>query len=263
ALLPILPQPLFQIRARFSQLILIDQAPPERFEIGPRADIESQFIVRLVGRALGGCDEQLFVKRGQPALYSAQAQMAFARDGPVRQSERQVIERFGFEVSQQRLRERVFEIRIDHIGAVFQHGGDEAEEPAFRIIFINEAVSGRRLDAAHDLADLVDIDFVRELSPEDYSGLRETLPDRARRFDARQAGHLNVEDAELRAFGQSRLDYALSVGGFEDRSVFGELAFEQFAQVSALRHIIFGNQNGHSFFLDYPFVNPREPSYSD
>src|SRR5215813_14609293 len=74
-LLSISLQPLLQIRARLLQLILVDQAPPQRLEIGPCADVESQFIVRLVRRALGGSDEQLFVKRGQPALDPAQAQV--------------------------------------------------------------------------------------------------------------------------------------------------------------------------------------------
>src|SRR5262249_8263997 len=136
-LLPIPLQPLLQIGARLLQFVLIDQAAPQRLEIGTRADVEGQFIVGLIGRTLSGGDKQLFVKRGQPALDSTQAQVAFARDGPIRQPQREVIERFGLEVGQQRLRERVFEIRIDHVRAVFQHGRDEAEEPAFGIIFIN------------------------------------------------------------------------------------------------------------------------------
>src|SRR5215813_11872148 len=183
-LLPILLQPLLQIGARLLQFILIDQTAPQRLEIGPRADVKGQFIVGLIGRALGVGDEQLFVKRGQPALDPAQAQVAFARDGPIRQSQREVIKRFGFKVGQKRLRERVFEIRIDHVRAVFQHGGDETEKPAFGIVFINKTIGGRRLRAPHDLANLVDVDFVRELSPEDYPRLRESLPYGAGSFDA-------------------------------------------------------------------------------
>src|SRR5215467_3205405 len=96
--LPILLQPLLQIGARLLQFILIDQSAPQRLEIGPRADVEGQFIVSLVGRAFGGSDEQLFVERGQPALDPAQAQVAFSRDSPVRQSQREVIKSFGFKV---------------------------------------------------------------------------------------------------------------------------------------------------------------------
>ena len=61
----------------------------------------------------------------------------------------------------------------------------------------------------------------------------------------------------------------LAVGGFQDRFIFSELAFQQFTQIGALRHIVLSNQNWHGFFspiaLTYAYHHtaPRRPIDSD
>src|SRR5205823_2189749 len=108
-------------------------------------------------------DEKFFVERREPAFNSAQAQTAFARDGPVRKTECEIVKRLGFEFSQQRSFERILERRIDHVSAVFQHRGDEAQEARLRIVLMNEAIGGGWIDGFNDLANLVDVDLVRKL----------------------------------------------------------------------------------------------------
>src|SRR5438105_990480 len=107
--------------------------------------------------AFGQRNEKFFVERGQTAFNAAQTQTAFARDGPVRQAEREIIKRLGFELSQQWTLERILEGRIDHVRAVFQHGGDETQKARLGIVLVNKAVSGRWIDRLNDLANLVDV----------------------------------------------------------------------------------------------------------
>src|SRR6185369_10408423 len=122
----------------------------------------------------------------------------------------------------------------DHVRAVFEHGGDKTQKARFGVVLIDEAVGRRRVDRLDDAANLVDINFVRELRPEDDAGLRETAPDSARRFNARQLRHLYVHHAKLRAVLQGKLDGLLAVAGFDDRRVGDEFALQQFAQVTSL-----------------------------
>src|SRR6267378_2053766 len=68
--------------------------------------------------------------------------------------------RLRFKLSQERPLERVFERRVDHVGAVFEHSGDESDKARLGIILMNEAVGRRRLNRLDDLADLVDVDLV-------------------------------------------------------------------------------------------------------
>ena len=67
-------------------------------------------------------------------------------------------------------------------------GGDETQKTRFRIVLVNEAVAGGGSTDFYDLADLVDVDLVRKLRPEDDARGREVAPDRARRFHARELG---------------------------------------------------------------------------
>src|SRR4030095_9488099 len=116
-----------------------------------------------------------------------------ARDGPVGKTKREIVKRFGFKLSQQRPLKRIFESRIDHVGAVFQYRGDKTQEARFRIVLVNETVSGWRIDGLDDLADLVDVDLVWKLRPENDSRRGKVAPDCSRRFHPREFRHLNVE----------------------------------------------------------------------
>src|SRR5256885_15071287 len=149
-------------------------------------------------RAFGKRDEKFFVECGETALDSAQTQTAFPRDGPVRKTEREIIKSFSFKFGQQRTLKRILECRIDHVRAVLQHRSDETQETRFGIVLVNEAIRGRRIDGLYDLANLVDVNLVRKLSPENDACFRKVAPDRARRFDTGKLRHLNVEDAHLR-----------------------------------------------------------------
>jgi hypothetical protein len=106
---------------------------------------------------------------------------------------------------------------------------------------MDEPVCRLRLNGFQNLPDLVDVDLVRELSPEDDSRFREAAPDGAGRLYARQSGHLNVKYAEVGAMLQREIDSNLSILGFDDGGVPGEFSFEQLAQVMALGDIIFSN----------------------
>src|SRR6266568_7949151 len=179
-LLSIALEPSFKISRSLFQLVIVQQAPSQRFEKCARAHVVSQLFVSLMLCAFGNRNEKLFVERRQTAFNSAQAQRTFARDGPVRQTEREIIKSFGFELRQQRPLEGILERRIDHIGAIFQNRGDETQKARFGIVLVNKAVSRRRVDRLNDLANLVDVNLVRELRPKNNSRIGIFAPDRAR-----------------------------------------------------------------------------------
>jgi hypothetical protein len=84
---------------------------------------------------------------------------------------------------------------------------------------------------------------MRELRPENDPRLRIFAPDGPRRFDAGELGHLNVEDADFGFVLERERNGFFTVARFQHRRVRREIALEYLAQVSALGHIIFGNEN--------------------
>src|SRR6185295_17388628 len=113
------------------------------------------------------------------------------------------------------------------------------------IVLMNETVRRRRLDRLDDLSNLVDVDLVRELSPEDDARRRKAAPDRARGFYAREPRHLNIEHAQFRSMLERELDCLFAVSRFDDRQVRRELPLEEFAQVATLGHVVFGYEYRH------------------
>src|SRR6267143_4574360 len=95
-------KPTRQIDRRLFQLIVVQQAAAQRFKKSARAHVVSELLVSFVRRSLWQRDEKFFIERSQAALHPAQREAAFARDGPVRQTEGEIVERLGFELSQQR-----------------------------------------------------------------------------------------------------------------------------------------------------------------
>src|SRR5215208_3684766 len=57
---------------------------------------------KLRSQFLRATTQKFFVKRRKTAFYAAKAQTALARDCPVRQSQREVIQRFCFKLRKQR-----------------------------------------------------------------------------------------------------------------------------------------------------------------
>src|SRR5690349_14344653 len=120
--------PAFEIGRGLFELVAVQQAAAQRFEKRARANVVGEFFVSFLVRAFGDADEQFLVERCEPALDTTQTQRTLARDGPVGKSEREIVKRFRFKLSQQRALERVFERRIDHVCAVFEHGRDETQK---------------------------------------------------------------------------------------------------------------------------------------
>src|SRR5215211_4664999 len=94
--------PVFEVNGGLIQLVGVDEAAAQRLEEGARAHVVGELVVSLVRRALGRRDEELLVERGQPALDAAQTESALARDGPVGEPEREVVERLGLELGEER-----------------------------------------------------------------------------------------------------------------------------------------------------------------
>jgi hypothetical protein len=84
---------------------------------------------------------------------------------------------------------------------------------------VDEAVGRLRLDGADDFANLVDVNLVRELRPEDDARRRELAPDGAGRLDAGEPRHLDVEHAQLRPLAESQTERGLAIVGLDDGSV--------------------------------------------
>src|ERR1044072_4278741 len=206
--------PVFEVCGGLLKLVGVDEAAAQRLEEGARAHVVGELFVSLVRRAFGGGDEELLVESREPALHAAQAESALARNRPVREPEREVLQGFGLELREQRPLERVFERRVDHVRAVFEHGRDEAEESRLGVVLVYEAVCGLRLDRAEYLANLVDVNLVGELSPEDDSRGWELAPHGARGLHAGEPRHLYVQDAQLGPRLQCERDGLLAVGGF-------------------------------------------------
>src|SRR6185369_7413422 len=133
--------------------------------------------------------------------------------------------------------------RIDHVRAVFKHRGDKTQKPRLGIVLVNEAVSGWRIDRLYYLSYLVDVDLVGKLRPEDDARGREVAPDSARGFDARELRHLDIENTNVGFLVKRDLHRLFAVAGLEYRNVCGKLFFENLAEVMALGHVIFGNQD--------------------
>src|SRR6476660_2532335 len=108
---------------------------------------------------------------------------------------------------------------------------------------MNEAVCRRWIDRLHDLANLVDVNLVWELCPEDDARGREVAPDGPRGFHAGKLWHLDVEYADLRLFAERDFHGLFTVTGLEDGNVRWKLLFENLAEVMALGHVIFSNQD--------------------
>ena len=108
---------------------------------------------------------------------------------------------------------------------------------------MNEAVGRRWVDRLYDLSNLVDIDLVRKLRPEDDARSREVAPDGARGLNARELRHLDIENANVRSLIQGEFDGLFAVAGFENGNVRRKLLFENLAEVMALGHVIFSNQD--------------------
>ena len=108
---------------------------------------------------------------------------------------------------------------------------------------MNESVSRRRIDRLHDLANFVNVDLVRKLRPENNSRLWIFAPDRARRFYSGKLRHLNVENADLGFILERHRHCLFSVGRFQHRLMRWKIALKYLAQVSALGHIVFGDQD--------------------
>src|SRR6266481_8965180 len=148
--------PCLEFLCCFFQFIAIQKTAAQRFKKCSSANVVSEFFISLVFRAFSHGDEKFFVKRRQTTLNAAQRQAALTSDGPVGKTKREIIKRLGFKLRQQWTLERVFECRVDHVGAVFENGRNETKEARLRIILVNEAVSGRRVDGLHYLANFVD-----------------------------------------------------------------------------------------------------------
>src|SRR5687767_1549659 len=104
---------------------------------------------------------------------------------------------------------------------------------------MNEAVSRRWIDRFDDFANLVDVDLVRKLRPEDDARSGKVAPDRARRFDAGKLWHLDVEDADIRLFAERELHSLLAVRCLKYGYVRRKLFLQNLAQVVALGHVVF------------------------
>src|SRR5437764_1053340 len=104
---------------------------------------------------------------------------------------------------------------------------------------MNEAVGRRWIDRLHDLANLVDVNLVRELRPENDSCFRIVAPDRARRFDAGKLRHLNVEDANFGFVLERKGHGFFPIRSFEHWRVRREVALKYLAQISALGDVVF------------------------
>src|SRR5205085_2757795 len=143
--------------------------------------------------------------------------------------EREIVKSFSFKLRQQRSLERVFERRIDHVGAVFKHRSDETKKARLGIVLVNETVSRWRIDRLDDFANLVDVDLVWKLRPENDARGRKVAPDGARGFHAREFWHLDVEDADVGFLAKRKLDSLFAVFGFEHGDVRGKLFFEYLA----------------------------------
>src|SRR3712207_3437505 len=85
--------PVFEVCGGLLKLVGVDEAAAQRLEEGARAHVVGELVVSLVRRALRRRDEELLVESREAALYAAQRERALARDGPVRQAEREVLQR--------------------------------------------------------------------------------------------------------------------------------------------------------------------------
>ena len=106
---------------------------------------------------------------------------------------------------------------------------------------MNETISRRRIDGLDDLANLIDVNFMRELGPENDARRGKVAPDRASRFHARKLRHLNIQNAHLWFVLQRELHGLLTVTGFEHRRVIGKLALQNLAQVMPLGYVVFSD----------------------
>ena len=108
---------------------------------------------------------------------------------------------------------------------------------------MNKTVGRRRIDRLYDLADLVDVDLVWKLRPENDARGWEVAPDSAGGFNALELWHLDVENAHVWFLAERDFHGLLAVPRFEDRNVRRKLFLENLAEVVALGHVIFSNQN--------------------
>ena len=91
----------------------------------------------------------------------------------------------------------------------------------------------------NDLADLVDVNLVGKLRPEDYACPGELAPDGPRRFHAREFRHLNVENADFRLVLKSEFHRLFAISGFYYWLMRRELFLKNLAQIVPLRYVVF------------------------
>src|SRR5438874_12884242 len=84
--------PVFEVGGGLLKLVRVDESAAQRLEEGARSHVVCELVVRLVRRAFGDGSEEFFVERCEPALHSAKTQSTLARNRPVGESEREVVE---------------------------------------------------------------------------------------------------------------------------------------------------------------------------
>src|ERR1044072_2974467 len=94
-------EPGFQILCGFLEFVAVQESATERFKKRARANVVSELLVRFLVGAFRERHEEFFIKRGKPAFDATQTQRTLACDGPIRKTEREVVECFGFKLSQQ------------------------------------------------------------------------------------------------------------------------------------------------------------------
>ena len=106
-----------------------------------------------------------------------------------------------------------------------------------------EAIGRRWIDRLHDLANLVDVNLVWKLCPEDDARGREVAPDSPRGFHAGELGHLDVEYTDVGLLSERDFHGLFAVASLENRDVRRKFLFENLTQVMTLGHVIFSNQD--------------------
>src|SRR5258705_10703219 len=107
----ILCKPTLQILSCLLQFVAVQQTASERLKKRASTNVIREFFVSFLIGTFRNCNKKLLVKRSETALHSTQGQAAFASDGPVRKTKRQIVKRLGFKLREQRTLERVLECR--------------------------------------------------------------------------------------------------------------------------------------------------------
>src|SRR5690349_12533957 len=111
---------------------------------------------------------------------------------------------------------------------------------------MNKTVGRLRLDSADHLSDLIYVDLVRKLCPEDDAGFRIFPPDASGDFNTGKLWHLNVKDGKRRARFKCKTHGGFPIARLDKWHMGRKTLREQISQVSALGFVIFSNKNRHS-----------------